>query len=210
VSKSYELSVKILELNTEGAWRPVQVKPHGLCETGGVYQLKQGQSRQISVQLAQTRPNSVMWYNGMLFNVEPHKIDRVSIGSILMRDLNVNVPLDSYQEADLNRLKEKCRGILDTRKQYLYAQLQELSDPQRSDEDKERHESLCKQLMELGEDQAAIDAPGDNSHLPGSTIQWQPDLGNIFVLIKWCAGVNLCNVGPRHFIAARLIAGYVI
>jgi hypothetical protein len=180
ISKSYELNVKILELNTEGQWKPVQVKLNSSCQTGGLYQLKQGQSRQISVTLGQTKPNSVMWYNGMLFNVEAHKIDKISVGSILVRDINLNVPLDSYQEVDLNKLREKCRRILENRKQYLYAQLQDLSDPQRSDEDKERHESLCKQLMDLGEEQASIDAPSDNSHLPGSTIQWQPEIGNLF------------------------------
>jgi hypothetical protein len=44
----------------------------------------------------------------------------------------------------------------------------------KTDEESERYESLCKQLIELGEEQAAIDAPADNSGLPGSTIEWKP------------------------------------
>jgi kinesin family protein 13 len=44
----------------------------------------------------------------------------------------------------------------------------------KSEEEAERYESLCKQLVDLGEEQAAIDAPTDNSGLPGSTIEWKP------------------------------------
>jgi kinesin family protein 13 len=177
VSKSFELHVKILELNTEGVWKAVKVKEHSACQTGGVYQLRQGQSRQISIDLTSTKNNSVMWYNGMQFNLELYKIDRVSIGCILERDIHLHTPLDSYQEVDLNKLREKCRQILDNRKSYLYEQLKQLSElneEQKSDEEKERYESLCKQLVDLGEEQACIDAPADNSHLPGSTIDWQP------------------------------------
>ena len=175
VSKSFELNVKILELNTEGNWTPVDVKHNVLNRTGGVYQLRQGQSRQISVSLKQTKKDSVMWYNGLLFNLEPHKIDTISVGCVLGKDLGLTQPLDSYQESDLNKLKEKCRQILEDRKLYLYSQLKLLSEEQnKSEEENERYESLCKQLVDLGEEQAAIDAPADNSGLPGSTIEWRP------------------------------------
>ena len=184
VSRSYELAVRILELNTEGHWRPVQVKDSDWCETGGVYLLKQGQSRQISLTLWQTKPSSVLFYNGLLFNVEPHQIESVSVGCIVARDVNLNVPLDSYHEVDLARLRDRLRRVLDARKQYLYAQINQIADLlQKSsssssfEEEKERYDSLCKQLVDLGEEQAAIDAPSDNSHLPGSTIQWQPAPG---------------------------------
>lgn len=176
VSKSYELGVKILELNSEGNWRPVELKQSNLTKTGGIYQLKQGQSRQISVSLNQTKPNSTMWYNGMLFNLEPHKIDKISIGCIQGIDAGL-APLDSYQEVDLNKLKEKCRSVLENRKLYLYSQLKHLSETNRTEDEKDRYESLCKQLVDLGEEQAAIDAPNDNSHLPGSTIEWTPNEG---------------------------------
>lgn len=48
VSQSFELDVKILELNSEGCWKPVEVKQNQINKTGGIYQLRQGQSRQIS------------------------------------------------------------------------------------------------------------------------------------------------------------------
>lgn len=177
VSRSFEIGVKILELNAEGFWRPVEVKPSELVKTGGVYQLKQGQSRRVSVSVRQLRQGSVMHYNGMLFNLDAHKIERLSVGCVQGQDMGT-VPLDSYQEIDLNRLKEKCRQILENRKQYLQSQLsQQLSESNKSDDDKERYESLCKQLAELGDEQAAIDAPGENTHLPGSTIQWKPPDG---------------------------------
>lgn len=116
-----------------------------------------------------------MWYNGSLFNFEPHKIEKVSVGCVLGKDLGTTSPLDSYQEIDLNKLKERCKQILEDRKQYLYSQLKLLSEEKnKTDEESERYESLCKQLFELGEEQAAIDAPADNSGLPGSTIEWKP------------------------------------
>lgn len=175
LSKSFEIYIHILELNTDGNWTPVEVKQNELNKTGGIYQLKQGQSRQISVRIKQTKPNSKMWYNGNLFNLEPHKIDKVSVGSVLGREIGINQPLDSYQEIGLNTLKDKCKKILEARKQYLYEQLKELETLE-NDEDKERYELLCKQLVDLGEEQASIDAPADNSNLPGSTIDWQPNL----------------------------------
>lgn len=114
-----------------------------------------------------------MWYNGLLFNLEPHRIDKISVGCILGVDAGLS-SLDSYQEIDLNKLKEKCRSVLENRKLYLYSQLKQLSESNKNEDEKERYESLCKQLVDLGEEQAAIDAPSDNSHLPGSTIEWTP------------------------------------
>ena len=49
VSRSFEVDVRILELNAEGSWSPVEVKHNEKNKTGGVYQLRQGQSRQISI-----------------------------------------------------------------------------------------------------------------------------------------------------------------
>jgi len=173
LSKSFEIYVHIMELNTDGNWTPVEVKKNDLIQTGGSYQLKQGQSRQISVRVKQTQPKSKMWYNGSLFNLVLHKIDKVSAGCVLGREIGINQPLDSYQEIDLNNLKDKCKNILEKRKQHLYEQLKELETLE-NDEDKERYELLCKQLVEIGEQQASIDAPQDNSNLPGSTIDWEP------------------------------------
>jgi kinesin family protein 13 len=48
LSRSFELNVRILELNADGNWNPVEVRTSAKIKTGGVYQLRQGQSRQIS------------------------------------------------------------------------------------------------------------------------------------------------------------------
>ena len=63
VSKAFELNIQILELNSDGNWMPVEVKqdPENNL-TGGTYQLRQGQSRQISVRVNPTKANSIMWY----------------------------------------------------------------------------------------------------------------------------------------------------
>ena len=117
----------------------------------------------------------------MKFSPEAYKIDQISIGCLTSVDVGRISSLDSYQEHDLNRLKDKCRSYLDHRKKYLHAQLKQLAEKNNdslTDDDKgqseSESESLCKQLAELGEEQAAVDAPPDNSHLPGSTIEWKP------------------------------------
>ncbi|RMZ95929.1 kinesin KIF13A [Brachionus plicatilis] len=176
VSKSFELKVKILELNHEGKWRPVHIKQNEMVKTGGIYELKQGQSRQVSVSVVPVGKSSAIWYNGLLFNLEAHKIDKISMGCIIGTDISAS-SLDSYQEVDLARLKEKCHLLLQKRKQYLQTQIKQLSDENSSEEEKERCESLYNQLVALGDEQAAVDAPLENSHLPGSTIQWNPDAG---------------------------------
>ena len=179
VSKAVEMHVQIHELSADGSWRPVPIKQNAHTnKTGGIYQLKQGQSRQLSVRVNQTKAHSIMWYNGVLFNLELHKIDKISVGSVLGKETSSNQPLDSYQDSDLNRLKEKCKEILETRKKYLYLQLQSVGEVKEQTEDeRDRYESLCKQLVDLNEDQAALDAPEDNSGLPGSTIEWEPANG---------------------------------
>lgn len=48
LSRSFEMVVRILELNSEGNWAPVEVRSDPNVKTGGIYQLRQGQSRQIS------------------------------------------------------------------------------------------------------------------------------------------------------------------
>ncbi len=219
VSKAYELNVKILELDTDGNWSPVEVKQENAIETGGVYQLKQGQSRQIYVTLNQTNPDNVIWYNGAQFRYEPYKIDKISVGCVVGRDVNL-LPLDSYHEADLNRLRKECKQVLETRKQYLYSQLQaENQTKESNDEEKERYESLCKQLVDIGEEQAAIDAPADNSGLPGSTMNWHPsintekhvpilflDLNNSDFIINYGEGCLLkLEQNDSRFIEQKLI-----
>lgn len=119
--------------------------------------------------------DSVLSYNGLLFTHKPHKIELISIGCIECQDLVMST-LDSYQEHDLNRLREKCRSMLDQRKHYLYSKLKKISEFKK-DENKEIYESIYKQLADIGEEQAALDAPSDDSHLPGATLKWNPAQG---------------------------------
>lgn len=52
VSRSFEMCVRLWELNGDGNWEPVEIRQEQQAEfneTGGIYQLKHGQSRQISM-----------------------------------------------------------------------------------------------------------------------------------------------------------------
>lgn len=125
--------------------------------------------------LREVASDSVLSYNGLLFTHKPHKIELISIGGIECQDVVMST-LDSYQEHDLNRLREKCRSMLDQRKHFLYSKLKQLSEFNK-DENHEIYESIYQQLADIGEEQAALDAPSDDSHLPGATLKWNPVQG---------------------------------
>jgi kinesin family member 13 len=192
VSTTYELRIEILELTKDGYWAPVDLQKNADDdlneESGGIYQLKQGQSRQIRIEIAKiNKKQHPMWFNGALNHFQLDKIENLSAGAVLARKITTNSigrSLDSYQEHDLTILKEKCSEYLNERKLYLYKEIEAASKSvltddiqNETDTGKDRYESLCKQLAELGEEQASIDAPMEDSRLPGSTINWQPNDG---------------------------------
>lgn len=68
--------------------------------TGGVHVLKQGLQRRLLITL-ETNTNV-----GQL-PIVCDEIDQVSLGAITPRSLNLQRPLDSYQEVDLGDVREK-------------------------------------------------------------------------------------------------------
>jgi kinesin family protein 13 len=78
-------------------------------------------------------------------------------------------PLDSYQEEDLGRLRERWNEALDRRRQYLDAQIQQYVDrADKTEAEAEREQSLVEQWVHLTEERNAVLAPAENSGVPGA------------------------------------------
>ena len=92
--RKMHLWVEILEINDQGVYAPVELHLQKDNQTGGIFQLRQGHSRRIKVQV-QPVPRA-----GSL-PVVCNMISAVYIGSVCLRTKNQQ-PLDSYQEKDLS------------------------------------------------------------------------------------------------------------
>uniref|UniRef100_A0A8C1GJH0 Kinesin family member 13Ba n=1 Tax=Cyprinus carpio TaxID=7962 RepID=A0A8C1GJH0_CYPCA len=127
VTRKLEMWVQILELNENGEYMPVEVVPARDVRTGGIFQLKQGQSRRIQVEVRSVQDSGTM---PLIAEI----ILGVSIGCVEIRQVQMtknNEPqegdeMDSYQERDLERLRRQWLTALTKRQEYLDQHLQTL------------------------------------------------------------------------------------
>merc|ERR1719510_1710681 len=92
----------------------------------------------------------------------------VEIGNITARS-KADKPLDSYQEIDLEALRERWSGALERRKEYLGDQIKSFSHlAEKTEVELEREKSLLKQWVYLTEERNAVLAPAEDSGLPGA------------------------------------------
>ncbi|XP_036438074.1 kinesin-like protein KIF13B isoform X2 [Colossoma macropomum] len=170
VMRKLELWVQILELNEGGEFVPVEVVPAKDVRTGGVFQLKQGQSRRIQVEVRSMHDSGTMplmvdcVHNVSVGNVEVRPVPRVG-----------DEEMDSYQEKDLERLRSQWLAALTKRQEYLDQHLQKLvSKPDKSEDDVERESQLLECRLTLTEERNAVLVPSAGSGIPGSPAQWVP------------------------------------
>ena len=106
---------------------------------GGIFQLRQGQQRRIA---AYVRP---VQNSGML-PIICDSVLSISVGGPCVRS-ELQKPLDSYQEDDLNSLRRKWGEALQKRKEYLDGQITKyLTKPSKSEAEIEREQSLVEQV----------------------------------------------------------------
>ncbi|EEB18127.1 conserved hypothetical protein [Pediculus humanus corporis] len=170
LTRKIELLVEIQELTEQGEYSSVEVVPKPELPTGGVYQLRQGQQRRIQVRV---RP---VQHSGTL-PIICQSVVSIAIGSVCNRS-RLQKPLDSYQEEDLSRLREKWSDALMRRRQYLDQQIQKLINKQdKTEQDIEREQSLVDQWVSLTEERNAVLVPGAESGIPGAPADWCPPPG---------------------------------
>ncbi|CAF1486858.1 unnamed protein product, partial [Adineta steineri] len=99
VKRHIQYAVEIHELDASGRWEPVEVdaqQPQII--SGGVYRLRQGQSKRLVARLRVIPQSGTM-------PLVLHAIRSVEIGSINTRKINAPKQLDSYQDEELQRLR---------------------------------------------------------------------------------------------------------
>ncbi|XP_052009567.1 kinesin-like protein KIF13B isoform X2 [Xyrauchen texanus] len=178
VTRKLEMWVQILELNENGEYMPVEVVQARDIQTGGIFQLKQGQSRRVQVEVRSVQDSGTM---PLIAEI----ILGVSIGCVEIRQVRItkaNDPqepegdeMDSYQERDLERLRHQWLTALTKRQEYLDQHLQSLvSKMDKSEDDVEREAQLLEGRLTLTEERNAVMVPSAGSGIPGAPAEWVP------------------------------------
>ncbi|XP_067267413.1 kinesin-like protein KIF13A isoform X2 [Chanodichthys erythropterus] len=171
VSRRIELWVSIQELNEQGEYSSVELHPNKDISTGGVFQLRQGHSRrlQVCVQPVQHSGTLPLMVEAVL---------SVSIGCVSARSTKLQRPLDSYQEEDLNCVRERWSDALIKRREYLEEQIKKIiNKSEKSEEDVEREARLVEQWVGLTEERNAVLVSAPGSGIPGAPAHWVPPAG---------------------------------
>uniref|UniRef100_A0A8C9TFR2 Kinesin family member 13B n=1 Tax=Scleropages formosus TaxID=113540 RepID=A0A8C9TFR2_SCLFO len=172
VTRCLELWVRVLELNEAGDYIPVEVVPARDVRTGGIFQLKQGQSRRIQVEVRSVHDSGTM-------PLIAESVLSVSVGCVEIRQACPSRPsdsqqvkdddMDSYQEKDLERLRQQWLTALTKRQEYLDQHLQKIvSKPDKSEDDMERESQLLERRLTLTEERNAVMVPSAGSGIPGA------------------------------------------
>ncbi|XP_072300057.1 kinesin-like protein KIF13B isoform X2 [Eucyclogobius newberryi] len=178
VTRRLELWVHLMELNDVGDFTPVEVTPAKDVRTGGVFQLRQGQSRRVQVEVRSVPDSGTM-------PLITASVVCVSIGDVKVRQAppsraaeahwGENEDMDSYQEVDLERMRQQWLFILTQRQEYLDQQLQKIvSKPDKSEDDVERESQLLECRLTLTEERNAVLVPSAGSGIPGAPVERVP------------------------------------
>lgn len=171
VTRRLELWIQILEINENGDFVPVEVVPARDVRTGGIFQLRQGQSRRIQVDVRSVQDSGTM---PLISEV----ILAVSVGCVEIRSTTTNQEgdeMDSYQERDLERLRRQWLAALTKRQEYLDQHLQNLvTKAEKNEDDMEREAQLLEWRLTLTEERNAVMVPSAGSGIPGAPAEWIP------------------------------------
>uniref|UniRef100_A0A670IQW2 Kinesin family member 13A n=1 Tax=Podarcis muralis TaxID=64176 RepID=A0A670IQW2_PODMU len=162
VTRRIEMWVSIQELNELGDYTAVELHQAKDVNTGGIFQLRQGHSRRVQVMVKPVQ------HSGTL-PLMVEAILSVSIGCVTARSTKLQRGLDSYQEEDLNCVRERWSEALIKRREYLDEQIKKISNKQdKTDDDMEREARLVEQWVGLTEERNAVLVPAPDSGIPGA------------------------------------------
>nr|XP_043904776.1 kinesin-like protein KIF13B isoform X1 [Solea senegalensis] len=181
VTRRLELWVQLMELNEAGEFTAVEVLPAKDVRTGGIFQLRQGQSRRVRVEVRPVCDSGTM-------PLIAASVLSVSIGDVKVRQTRLSrgselhwggdEDMDSYQEVDLERMREQWMVTLTQRQEYLDQQLQKIvSKPDKSEDDVERESQLLECRLTLTEERNAVLVPSTGSGIPGAPAERVPVSG---------------------------------
>ncbi|XP_056284263.1 kinesin-like protein KIF13B isoform X2 [Pseudoliparis swirei] len=176
VTRHLELWVQLMELNEAGEFTAVEVLPAKDVCTGGVFQLRQGQSRRVQVEVRSVPDSGTM-------PLIAASILSVSIGDVKVRQVSKrsgshwagDEDMDSYQEVELERMREHWLLTLTQRQEYLDQHLQKIvCKPDKSEDDVERESQLLECRLTLTEERNAVLVPSAGSGIPGAPVERVP------------------------------------
>ncbi|XP_052012682.1 kinesin-like protein KIF13A isoform X6 [Apodemus sylvaticus] len=171
VTRRIEMWISILELNELGDYAAVELHQAKDVNTGGVFQLRQGHSRRVQVTVKPVQ------HSGTL-PLMVEAILSVSIGCVTARSTKLQRGLDSYQEEDLNCVRERWSDALIKRREYLDEQIKKVSNKkEKTEDDMEREARLVEQWVGLTEERNAVLVPAPGSGIPGAPADWVPPPG---------------------------------
>ncbi|KAF4076142.1 hypothetical protein AMELA_G00227030 [Ameiurus melas] len=116
---------------------------------------------------------------GVYSAVELHPNRDISTGGVFqLRQREEDDDMDSYQEEDLNCVRERWSEALVKRREYLDEQLKKIMNKsEKSEEDVEREARLVEQWVGLTEERNTVLVPAPGSGIPGAPAQWAPPSG---------------------------------
>ncbi|XP_034755681.1 kinesin-like protein KIF13B isoform X2 [Etheostoma cragini] len=178
VTRHLEMWVQLSELNEAGEFCAVEVLPAKDVRTGGVFQLRQGQSRRVQVKVRSVPDSGTV-------PLIATSILSVSIGDVKIQQTRLtkgseskwggDEEMDSYQELDLERMREQWLATLTQRQEYLDQQLQKIvCKPDKSEDDVERESQLLECRLTLTEERNAVLVPSAGSGIPGAPVERVP------------------------------------
>ncbi|XP_037374808.2 kinesin-like protein KIF13A isoform X4 [Talpa occidentalis] len=171
VTRRIEMWISILELNELGEYAAVELHQAKDVNTGGIFQLRQGHSRRVQVTVKPVQ------HSGTL-PLMVEAVLSVSIGCVTARSTKLQRGLDSYQEEDLNCVRERWSDALIKRREYLDEQIKKVSNKkEKSEDDMEREARLVEQWVGLTEERNAVLVPAPGSGIPGAPADWIPPPG---------------------------------
>ncbi|KAM9817552.1 kinesin-like protein KIF13B [Neosynchiropus ocellatus] len=171
VTRRLELWIQILEINENGDFVPVEVIPARDVRTGGIFQLRQGQSRRLQVDVRSVQDSGTM---PLIAEI----VLGVSVGCVEIRSTASHQEaddMDSYQERDLETLRHQWLAALTKRQEYLDQHLQSVvSKAEKTEDDTEREAQLLEWRLTLTEERNAVMVPSAGSGIPGAPAEWVP------------------------------------
>uniref|UniRef100_A0A3Q1IM07 Uncharacterized protein n=1 Tax=Anabas testudineus TaxID=64144 RepID=A0A3Q1IM07_ANATE len=182
VTRRLELWVQLMELNDAGDFTPVEVLPAKDIRTGGIFQLRQGQSRRVQVKVRSVPDSGTM-------PLIAASILSVSIGDVKVRQTRLSksgqwvrrievLLVLVCQIRNLERMRQQWLVTLTQRQEYLDQQLQKIvSKPDKSEDDVERESQLLECRLTLTEERNAVLVPSAGSGIPGAPAERVPVLG---------------------------------
>lgn len=156
-----QMWVEIRELDDSGQYMPVEVHERPDVSCGGVYQLRQGQSRRLVINVG-----SMEGFGA--YPVVCERITSISIGSVC-RVGKMHAGCDSFADEDLKRLRTAWSERLMRRREMLGEKLHSIIDKtDKSKSDSELQTMLVDEWVMLVNERNAVLVPQVDSGLPGA------------------------------------------